>query len=494
MPKILQQLWERKVFQIGAVYLGAAWLLLQVAIAIEATLELPNWLDQATLALLVIGFPVSLILAWAQETRETPASDQPPEQSADRPPQVSEQQPSIVVLPFRHRDDDQIQQLTAEGLTDDITSLLTMVKGLKVAPRQGVARTLSDDVDPMELVRKLGGRYAVTGSVRREGNQLRVSADLVDVTDGSQKWSQKFDRPADNVFAIQDEIAKGVTAAVGGVIARVEGARALRQPPESLQAWELTRRAMTVAWDWRPETLARAVIDLRKAIEVEPGYPLAHGWLAHLLAWRFAAGWAEDGEAERIEALREADETFRLGFDDGESLWPALFGYWVSQEPKRCVGAYERVIARHPDVFLAWPFALGGTGVAYARAGHVDDGVALIRKFERQYPNDEWGSVWTQVFIGYAELCRPDYDLVAKVLSNTPSEHDGMCRVVALINSNRMDEAVVEFERWKLANPKIDLDHYIEYFKKYSSDEGLNAELSNSLSRLKAELAKQALQ
>lgn len=487
MSEFFQQLWKRKVVQFGVLYLGAAWLLFQVAIAIESTMNLPDWLDQSVLVFLLLGFPLALIVAWAQDSRANPEQSGKLKKSQTDSTSLPDE-PSIVVLPFRHRNNDEIQQLTAEGLTDDITSLLTMVKGLKVAPRQGVARALSDDVDPMEIVRNLGGRYAVTGSVRREGDQLRVSADLVDITDGSQKWSQKFDRKADNVFAIQDEIAKGVTAAVGGVITRVEGARALRQTPDSLRAWELTRRAMTVAWDWRPETLAQAVVDLRKAIELDRHYALAHGWLAHLLAWRYTSGWSENGDAERNEALRLADETFRLGFDDGEALWPALFGYWTAHKPELCVEAYERVIARQPDIFLAWPFAKAGAGVGYARAGDFESGLSLIREFEALYPNDEWGSVWTRVFIGYAELCRGNYELVADVLTNTPSEFDGMCRVVALVNANKMAEATTEFERWKHANPKINLGHYIEYFKQYCADEEINRELSAGLVKLKATL------
>lgn len=90
--------------------------------------------------------------------------------------------------------------------------------------------------------------------MRRVGDQLRVSTELTNIEDREQKWSQKFDRSADDIFAIQDEIAKGVVGTLGGVITRVEAARALRQPPENLQAWELTRRALAATWDWRPET------------------------------------------------------------------------------------------------------------------------------------------------------------------------------------------------------------------------------------------------
>ena len=396
--------------------------------------------------------------------------------------------PLVVVLPFRARANDEVEQLTAEGLTDDITTLLTAVKGIKVAPRQAVGRTLESGEDPLQIGRDLGGRYTLTGSVRRNGDRLRFSCELTDLEDKEQKWSQRFDRTAEDIFAIQDEIAKGVVVVVGGVIARVESARALRQPPEDLRAWELTRRAMSVSWDWRPVTLHQGVLDARRAIEFDRNYALAHSWLGHLLAWRSASGWSEDPDREREEALREADETFRLGYDDGEALWPALMAYWVVGEAERAVQLYEKSIGRQPDIFLAWPFALGVVGVAYARVGREEEGIALIRGFESAFPNDEWGAVWTRVFIGYAELCRRNCALVADLLANPPSEYDGMCRVVALMASRQEDAAKAEFDRLKEGNPAIKLDHYVEHFKGYhSTDKSVGAELSDALANLKSD-------
>ena len=391
----------------------------------------------------------------------------------------------IVVLPFRARASDEIEQVTAEGLTDDVTTLLTSVKGLSVTPRTSVRRTLEANDDPLQIAKDLACRYAVTGSVRRGGDKLRVSVELIDIKDNQQKWSQKFDRSAEDIFAIQDEIAKGVVVAVGGVITRVEGVRALREHPDSLQAWELTRRAMSVAWDWRLETLQQGMLDARKALEFDPNYALAHGWLANILAWRAATGWSDDVERERAEAIREADEAVRLGFDNGEALWPAQMAYWAAGSAKRAIELYERSVARQPDIFLTWPFAIGGAGVSYARAGRVEEGLALIRQFESAFPNDEWGAVWTRVFVGYSELCRGNYALVADVLANPPSEHDGMCRVVALMNLGRDDEAREQFSVLKKANPAIRLDHFVEYFKTYAADCAIGAELSAGLARLR---------
>ncbi len=400
-------------------------------------------------------------------------------------PVVTSDGSRIVVLPFRARASDEIEQVTAEGLTDDVTTLLTSVKGLSVTPRTSVRRTLGPDDNAVQVARDLSCRYAVTGSVRRSGDKLRVSVELIDIGDNQQKWSQRFDRTAEDIFAIQDEIAKGVVVAVGGVITRVEAVRALREHPDSLQAWELTRRAMSVCWDWRPETLHQGVLDLRKALEFDPNYALAHGWLANLLAWRAASGWSGDIVLERAEAIREADETVRLGFDNGEALWPAQAAYCAAGAAERAVELYERSISRQPDIFLTWPFALGVAGVAYARAGRMEEGLALIRECESAFPNDEWGALWTPVFIGYAELCRGNYARVADVLINPPSEFDGMCRVVALMNLGRDDEAKLQFARLENLNPAIRLDHYVVYFNDYSADRTISAELSAGLARLR---------
>jgi TolB-like protein len=486
MLDFLKEMTRRKVWVFGGIYLALSWVLLQVAIAIETTLTLPIWVDQIVLVLLGLGFPVALLLAWAQESRVEPSDVVSHEPSTPLDTSVSDA-PSIVVLPFRARADDEVEQLTAEGLTDDITSLLTSVRGLKVAPRQAVVRILESGDDGLQIARNLDGRYALTGSVRRNENRLRVSCELTDLIDEDQKWSQKFDLSIEDIFAIQDEIAKGVVVVVGGVISRVESARALRKLPEDLQAWELTRRAMAIAWDWRPETLHQGMNDARKAIEIDPNYSLAHAWLAMTLAWRSASGWSDDSEKEREEALREADETARLGFDDGEALWPALNAYWSALEPNRAIQLYERSIARQPDIFMAWPFAMGLVGVAYARMGREDEGLALVHKFKEAHPNDAWGAMWTRVLVGYSELCRRNYGEVADLLTNTPSEFDGMCRTIALIRLDQDKDAVVEFARWKKANPTINLDHYIEYFKSYhATDPSVGAELSDALVRLKA--------
>ena len=185
MLDFLKELTRRKVWLFGGIYLAVAWVMLQIVVTVEATMNLPDWIDQSVLVLLVVGFPFVLLLAWAQESRIKAPVATSEETTAHS--EFTNDAPSVVILPFRARADDDIEQLTAEGLTDDITTLLTMVKGIKVAPRQAVGRMLGPDDDPLQMAHDLGCRYAVTGSVRRNGDKLRVSTELTDIS--------AFDRP-----------------------------------------------------------------------------------------------------------------------------------------------------------------------------------------------------------------------------------------------------------------------------------------------------------
>jgi TolB-like protein len=488
MKNLIQELKRRKVFRVAAVYAIVAWLLVQIVTSVMPTFAAPQWVSQSIIFILALGLPIAVVFAWAFEiTPEGIRADtgvlSDSMQSTGTANSTSNA-PFIVVLPFRARESDEVELLTAEGLTDDITTLLTLVKDVKVAPRQAVVRRLAPDDDALNIARDLGGRYVLTGSVRRSGDKLRVSTELTDLYDKEQKWSLKFDRPTADIFAIQDEIAKGVVSTLGGVISRVEGARALAQRPENLQAWELTRRAMSIAFDWRLETLHQGMLDARKAIELDPNYALAHAILAMILSWRSVSGWTEDFKAEREESAREADIAAKLGYDNAEALWMVIDAYWASS-PKRSVELYERSIARQPDFFLSAPFGLAHAGVAYARIGREEEGIALIKQYQDTFPNDEYGAVWARVFLGYSEICLRHYDLTAELLANASSEHDGMCCVIALMNSNQEEEAIAEYCRWKDANPLIKLDHYAEYFKGYHVDKSIGAELSAALVRLK---------
>ncbi len=397
---------------------------------------------------------------------------------------VSNNNPSIIVLPFRARPNDEMEMFTADALVDEISTLLTGMKGLNVIPRYAAGFSLAPGADPIAIAADIGAQYVVTGSVRRDQQKLRLRAVLTNMGDNTQVWSEKFDSDMEDIFAIEDEVAKGVVGALGGKIAHIEAIRASRQPPENLQAWELARRALSAALDWRPETLAESVKSCRKAIKLDPNYAHAHAYLALYLAWRVAQGWADDPETERRDALHHINLARQLSGKDAEVLSAVGETYRALGDVQRAVQFYEEVTSRNADIFMPWPVSLPIMSTAYAQFGMIDKALELVAEFEEKFLGDDLGRIWSRVSLGYLELCRRDYERVEQLHANPPSEYNAMCRVIALIKLGREGEAAAEFNRLKGLHPAISLAHYTEHFKGFHIDPKIGVELSEALAGL----------
>ena len=177
VTEFLKQLWNRRVVQFGAIYLGAAWLLLQVAIAIESTMKLPDWVDQTTLVFLVLGFPLVLILAWAQESRSRGSESQ----MLLEPIAGQEQQPAeplLAVLPFDNLSSEEEMQFFSDGVSEEILGRITRGSKLRV-----IGRTSSFQfrgVEKSKAAAALNVTHVLDGSIRRAGGRVRIAAHLVD--------------------------------------------------------------------------------------------------------------------------------------------------------------------------------------------------------------------------------------------------------------------------------------------------------------------------
>ena len=402
---------------------------------------------------------------------------------------LSESNPSIIVMPFRTRPNDEVEIFTADALVDEISTLLTGLQGINVIPRYAAGFSLEPGIDPTGYAAKIGANYVVTGSVRREGQKLRVRAVLTNILDNKQEWSSKYDSDMEDIFAIEDEVAKGVVGALGGKIAHIEIMRAARKPPESLRAWELVRQGLGVALNWRHDVMEESIKSWRMAIELDPDYALAHSYLGYGLAWRVVQGWTDQPDEERRLAEYHAGQAIKLSRKDAEVLSAIGDTYRVLGDPQRAVQFYEECLHKDPDIFMPWPISLTIMGISYAQFGLYQRAVELIKQFESKFPDDDMGWVWSRVTSGYIELCQLNYEKVAELHANPPSEYNAMCRVIALTKLGRVDEAISEYEQQKEVRPSISLSHYIEHFKSYHIDTKIGAELSATLLDFKSRLS-----
>ena len=155
---------------------------------------------------------------------------------------------SIAVLPFTNMSDDPDQEYFADGITEDLITGLSSFRWLFVIARNSTFVYKHRAVDVKQVARELGVRYVLEGSVRRAGNRLRVTAQLIDATTGAHLWAERYDRDVDDIFAVQDEITTSVAAAIEPHLLAAEGVRALSRQSDDLGAWELVARAQTCFW------------------------------------------------------------------------------------------------------------------------------------------------------------------------------------------------------------------------------------------------------
>jgi len=233
---ILEELKRRKVFKVGTAYLVVAWLLIQVAATIAPQLDLPIWVPRLVTFVLLLGFPIALVFAWVFDV--TPDGirvessrkgsrvifvaatalvalaigwyfkGQPSYRAGDVPATTES---SVAVLPFANMSGSAEQDFFSDGMTEELLNVLAKIPKLNVAARTSVFEFKGKGGDVREIGRKLGVTHIVEGSVRRDGEQVRVTAQLIRVADGFHVWSERYDRELKGVFALQDEIARQIS-------------------------------------------------------------------------------------------------------------------------------------------------------------------------------------------------------------------------------------------------------------------------------------------
>ena len=217
--------------------------------------------------------------------------------------------PSIAVLPFQNMSGDPDQEVFADGMVEDITTALSKLRWFFVIARNSSFAYKGRAVDIKQVGRELGVRYILEGSVRKGGNRLRITAQLVEAETGNHVWAERYDRDIGDIFAVQDEITERVVAAIEPELYAAEHIRSQRKPPESLDAWECIIRALAYVGQSTRAGGEEAEALCRRAIAIAPGYGQAHSLLAWVILRRIAPSQLD---AVLPEATAEARTALRL--------------------------------------------------------------------------------------------------------------------------------------------------------------------------------------
>ncbi len=269
MGSFFSEFKRRHIYRVAAAYAVVAWVLLQLVANVAPILELPPWVARALLLLLVIGFPLAILLAWAREPegdasqramtgglvlvialvayQELAPADRTVVQSGVDATRAAANSPatalSIAVLPFSNLSSDPEQEFFSDGITEEITAALAKISDLRVVARASAFQFKGENRDMRALGQQLGATHLIEGSVRKAGTRVRITAQLINTGDGTHLWSENYDRELTDIFAIQEEIATAIAGALRMPLGLVAGARLVSSRTIDTESYQQYLRA-----------------------------------------------------------------------------------------------------------------------------------------------------------------------------------------------------------------------------------------------------------
>jgi TolB-like protein/Tfp pilus assembly protein PilF len=312
----------------------------------------------------------------------------PRSQKPARSPLTLPDSPSIAVLPFLNLSGDPQQDYFADGMAEEIITALSRCKWLFVIARNSSFIYKGRSVDVREVGRDLGVRYVLEGSVRRGGERLRFTGQLIDASSGGHIWADRFDGDLSDVFELQDRFTQSIVAAIEPNLQLAEIERLKRKQAINLDAYDLMLRAQQLEHEFTDDSLSAALGCLKDALAIDPSYAPAMALAAYCYGVRHIQGWTADLPAETEEGLRLASRAAELGKDDGNVMWMAAYAVWrLAQDAQRARDLAHRSLRINPNSAIA----LAISAWTETQMGNPDKAVELYGRAERLSPRDPRG-------------------------------------------------------------------------------------------------------
>ena len=324
--------------------------------------------------------------------------------------------PSIAVLPFNNMSNDAEQDFFADGIAEDIITELSKFRTLFVIARNSSFTFKNEKITIKEVGVKLGVRYVVEGSVRKAGNRVRITAQLIDATDDNHLWAERYDRDLEDIFAVQDEVTQAIVTAIEPHLATTERQRARRKPTENLDAWECYQRGLWYMFGY--DQTDQALHYFHRAIELDPEFGSAYAGIGYTRALKILLGNSENieedlkhgvGAAETALSIDQSDpfahfahgriliftgdhEKAISAFKRAISLNPnyalahfgIAHGLWHAGRPTEAFPYHDEAIRLSPHDVILWAF-LASKAIALVMAERLEDGISLSQEAQRNH-------------------------------------------------------------------------------------------------------------
>jgi len=378
--------------------------------------------------------------------------------------------PSIAVLPLDNMSGDPDQEYFADGIAEDIITALSKFRSFFVVARNSSFSYKGRAVEVRRVARELGVQYVLEGSVRKAGNRVRITLQLVDAVDDKHLWSQKFDRELTDIFAVQDEIARAVASAAEPSLYQAESARAARVPTRDMRAWDYTIRALPSIWRFTGRDTAIAEKLLEVAVAYDPEYAFAQSLLAFVLALRVHMGWEQDAGPARQEARAHAARAMALDPDDAWAHLALGYGHMLSRESADAIAELEAATRLNPSSAMAYMVL----AMAHNHAGQAEPGRRTIEEAMRLSPRDPMMTYFSAIRAtsdSVAGNYRESLAWARKAYRESPDDPSAhRTFVIAHAHLGEIEEAKAALARLGDVQPGISL-YYVEHVQLFSDPE-----------------------
>ena len=438
MDNFFKELRRRNVVRVAGVYAVASWVLVQIATTLEDSMNLPAWFDGVVVALLIVGLPIALILAWAFEltpegvvrTESVPEGQSVTSQTgrkldyaiiagivilglvivlkesdrttvgsgttavesdvevagaASGAPSAAALGKSIAVLPFANRSPNPDDAFFADGVHDDLLTHLSKIADMHVISRTSVMGFKGSDRKIPDIGRELGVATVMEGAVQRAGNRVRINVQLIDVKTDNHLWAEIYDRDltADNIFDIQSEITKAIAGALNSVLSVSDEAELAKRPTKNLAAYDafIAGKLQATLYVTGTAPLLESIRHFNDAIAQDPEFGEAYAARAYS---ELAVHWytAEEGDwvAAADQSLRRAE---KLAPDAIEThMARGYYHYWGRLDYIAADAEFDLALETSPN----YPLAIAGKAFAARRAGRFDEAITLLEMGSRLDP------------------------------------------------------------------------------------------------------------
>ena len=305
--------------------------------------------------------------------------------------------PSIAVLPFENMNKDPAEDYFSDGITDDLITELSRPPNLFVIARNSVFVYKGKAVKVQDIAKELGVRYVLEGSVRKAGERVRVTAQLIDAETGHHSWAERYDRELKDIFAVQDEITQTIVSVLAGKITAEEFARAARKPTESLEAYDWYLRAFDTFLRFKKEERSEAREMAEKALALDPKFSRNYTLLGWSHLQDVFMGWSDDPVQSLTTAFEYSQKALAIDANDNWNHWVVGVCLLFQRQHDKSLAAYYRAVDLRPND----ADVLAHLAVPLLFVDETEQALAVIKRALRLNPHCPW---WYNWVLGWSEL------------------------------------------------------------------------------------------